>query len=336
MEYIPLNTFDALAQNYFLPLESAILDDTISSKAVLLRYYTSVMRRWGNLIRLESTQTALPPLPYLVSRAELLCLALLESPQEVGHPEFAQERSADLSVLRFYVELSNLYSHAAANPDIRLTAPLPQTVYLLTFNPSLCNVSLLSTALASYKSSFEASVLAKPTHDNASPRRRYPPAVVDQFNGYVMDMCNLLWRNRGLNRDDPNAKGCLITPRATEVFTEYLDELNELIARRDDDGGKYRFLLASLFSFGHHTALCGSAAACFRDIEAQVEAEGKALSARLGRPVTQKALTALEKDGGVKISWQEFRLKMLDWLDERGAEGIGALMRVTMKTLRKA
>ena len=334
MEYIPLDTFDALAQNYFLPLESAILDDTISSKAILLRYYTSVMRRWGNLIRSASPQAA-RPLPDLVSRAEMLCLALLESPPGLG-PELSEERSAGLSVLRFYGELSNLYSHSATNPDIRLTAPLPQTVYVLGFIPSLCSVSLLSTALASYKSSFEASVLARPTQGNASPRRRYPPAVVDQFNGYVMDMCNLLWRNRGLNRDDPNAKGCLITPQATEVFTEYLDELSDFIDRGDDDGGKYRFLLASLFSFGHHIALCGFAAACFRDIEAQVEAEGKTLSARLGRPVTQKALTALEKDGGVKISWQEFRVRMLDWLDERGAEGIGALMRVTMKTLRKA
>lgn len=333
MEYIPLDAFDTLTQKYFSPLESVMLDDTVYSKTALLCYYTSIMRRWGVLVR--SPQAVQPPLPGLVSKAELLCLAILETPQALGLPNPTQERSAGLSVLRFYVELSSLYSFSATNPDIRLTAPMPQTIYILAFIPSLCNLSLLSAALASYKSSFETSVLSKPSQGNDSPRRRYPPAVVDQFNGYVMDMCNLLWRNRGLNSEDPNAKGCLISPRAMEIMTEYLTELSDLAAKRDNDAGKYRFLLASLFSLGHHVALCGFAAACFRDIEAQAEAGGTALSSRLRRPVTQKALTALEKDGGVKISWQEFRIKMLDWLDERGAEGIGALMRVTMKTLRK-
>jgi centromere protein I len=57
---------------------------------------------------------------------------------------------------------------------------------------------------------------------------------------------------------------------------------------------------------------------------------------RLRKPVTQKNLTALDKDGGVKINWQDYRLKMLDWFDENGSEGIGKLMRSTMKALRKS
>ncbi|KAL1960032.1 hypothetical protein VTO42DRAFT_204 [Malbranchea cinnamomea] len=335
MEYIPLSDFDTLAGTYFFPLESAILDNTVGSKTVLLRYYVSLMRRWGTIVRSTALQAPQPPLQELISRIELLCLAMLETPQEPGRHNSTQERSVELAVLHFYVELSKLYSFAATNVNIRMTAPLSQTIYILAFVPSLCSVSLLSATIGRYKSSFEASVVANSSEDPSSPRKRYPPAVVDQFNGYVMDICNLLWRNRALNHEDPNAKGCLIPARVTEAITEYLNDLNDLTSRRGDDAEKYRLLLASLFSFGHHVALCGLAAACFRDIETQAEAEGKALSVRLVRPVTQKALNALEKDGGVKVTWQEFRLKMLDWLDDRGSEGIGSLMRVTMKTLRK-
>jgi centromere protein I len=56
---------------------------------------------------------------------------------------------------------------------------------------------------------------------------------------------------------------------------------------------------------------------------------------KLGKPATHKALVALEKDGGAKMSWQEYRVHMLDWLDAIGSRGTGILMRSTMKALRK-
>jgi centromere protein I len=331
-EYIPLSDYDTLWRQYFLPLESAVLDHTVDSKICLLRYYASIIRRWGSIIRAAAPRSAVPPLAQVISRAELLCLSLLESPESLRRSHSTPERFTGLSVLSFYMELASVYSHASTYDEIRLTAPLPQTIYLLAFTPACCYVSLLSAALAKYKSSFEASLTSKSLPGSASPGRRYPTALVDQFNGYVMDMCNLLWRNRGLNAEDPNAKGCLIPAGTADILSEYLNELNDITAGDDDDTGKQKYLLGSLFSFGYHVAMCGLSSACFRDIEAQ---EGRQLDARLNKPVTQRALTALEAAGGVKISWQEFRLKMLDWLDERGAGGIGALMRVTMKTLRK-
>jgi len=150
-----------------------------------------------------------------------------------------------------------------------------------------------------------------------------------------MDLCNLLWRNRGLNLDDPNALGCLIPTSTANSLAEYLQELNDGPATGGNESGKYKYQLSSVFSLSHHVALCGIVAACFKSIEDQSEKEGQSLSVRLTRPVTQRALAALEKDGGVKINWQEYRLKALNWLDETGSEGIGKLMRSTMKALRK-
>jgi centromere protein I len=150
-----------------------------------------------------------------------------------------------------------------------------------------------------------------------------------------MDLCNLLWRNRGLKADDPNALGCLIPTSTVNSLTDYLQELNDEPAMSGNEPGKHRYQLSWAFSLSYHVALCGIVAACFKSIEDQSEKEGQSLLVRLTRPVTQKALAVLEKDGGVKVNWQEYRLKTLNWLDERGSEGIGKLMRSTMKALRK-
>jgi len=36
----------------------------------------------------------------------------------------------------------------------------------------------------------------------------YSRDFVNYFNGFVMDLCNCLWRNRALNNADKNALGC--------------------------------------------------------------------------------------------------------------------------------
>jgi centromere protein I len=155
---------------------------------------------------------------------------------------------------------------------------------------------------------------------------------VGQFNGYVMDVCNLVWRNRGLNGDDPNALGCLLPAATTSALTQYTRELNEASRDRKREASFF-FNLSSIFSLSYHVALCNMSAGCFADIEEENDiTEGKP---RLRKPVTQKALSALEKDGGVKLTWQEYRVRMLDWLDATGSRGIGNLMRSTMKALRK-
>ena len=245
-----------------------------------------------------------------------------------------------LSVLQFYTSLAHLYTHAPTRADIRLTIPLPQTIYILAFTPTLTHMSILSSILATYKSSFEGSLTSTFLHNPSAPEPLYPTKTVGQFNGYIMDVCNLVWRNRGLNIDDPNALGCLIHGRVVSSLRGYIRELNRAAeANHDEDSGReaFQYHLPSMFSLSHHAALCGFAAACFRDFEDETLVDGgdDSETVRLGRPVTQKALIALEKQGGVKVSWQEYRLKMLEWLDDRGSEGVGNLMRTTMKALRK-
>jgi hypothetical protein len=45
----------------------------------------------------------------------------------------------------------------------------------------------------------------------------YSRDFVNYFNGFVMDLCNCLWRNRALNNADKNALGCQIPESVSRV-----------------------------------------------------------------------------------------------------------------------
>ncbi|KKZ66606.1 hypothetical protein EMCG_07720 [[Emmonsia] crescens] len=335
LEYIPIQDYDTLRQNYFVPLENAILSDQRESKVLILQYYSSLIQHWGAIIRATPSLSPVPPLPQVIGRAELLALTVLESPQGPKGDGTVQKRSGTLAVLQFYTDLARLFSHAPTNAKIRITVPQPQIIYILAFTPTLSHTSTVCSILAAYKYSFETSLTSTTLQNNGSPDRSYPTEMVSQFNGYVMDICNLLWRNRGLNSEDPNALGCLVPATTVNELSQYLQELSDRPGR-DGGGEKHKYQLSSVFSLSQNFALCRVSSACFRGIEeALAETQGKSLSVRLTRPVTQKALAALDKEGGVRINWQEYRLRMLEWLDEMGAEGVGNLMRSTMKALRK-
>lgn len=53
-------------------------------------------------------------------------------------------------------------------------------------------------------------------------------------------------------------------------------------------------------------------------------------------PVTQNSLKQLERDGGLQVSWEEYRLGVLMSLESKGVTGVGELMYNTMKALKNA
>lgn len=336
LEYLPVQDFDTLRANLLNPLEAAILGNGPFSMTVILDFYSSLIRQWGVKLRSSPSVSAeSKPLGRLITHAELLALSILESLsvlQPSNTDVMEPFKPAALSVLEFYCVLADLFSYASVNGQIRLTIPLAPTVYTLVFTPILSSISIISSVLASYKTSFETSLTSKILQVPNSTDSLYPTELVGQFNGYVMDVCNLVWRNRGLNGDDPNALGCLLPAATTSALAQYTRDLNEASRERKREASFF-FNLSSIFSLSYHVALCNMSAGCFSDIEEENNiTEGKP---RLRKPVTQKALNALEKDGGVKLNWQEYRVRMLDWLDATGSRGIGNLMRSTMKALRK-
>lgn len=326
-----MESFESLQEELLSPTEAAVLDGTLASRTALLDFYSALISQWGVKLRLQpSVSEESVPLSRVIVHAGLLASSMLEFLPAVADNN--QTKPGTLSVLQFYKILAELYSYASENAHIRLTIPLAPTVYTLAFTSSASLLSMLNSILAGYKSAFETSLASEVLQPPNPPDPLYPNELVGQFNGYVMDMCNLVWRNRALNKDDPNALGCLIPAKTITALAEYLRVSNEA-SRRYDRESAFQSTVTSIFSISYHAALCNFSAACFADIENDQNIGDD--RPRLRKPATQKFLQALEKDGGAKVTWQEYRVQMLDWLEAVGCRGTSELMRSTMKALRK-
>jgi centromere protein I len=296
----------------------AILDNTAESAAVLLSFYTALLRRWTVHLMCEtqpSPAQSTGPTTYLDSlsaHASLLSLTLLTS--------YPTTLNSITVTLAYHSALTHTISHAPTTHNIRILTPLPLSVYLLAFlAPSAAVLSTLASLLATYKLTFEASMVS-PLHP---PPREYPRDYVNAFNGFLMDICNLLWRSRAFNTTDTNALGCLLPAPVTASLRAYVERLSP------------PQVLQTLFSLSHNPALVGLSIAALRDLEDRsVETEMETrISVRHAGPVTQRSLAALAADGGIRIGWAEYRLEVLNWLGDVGVHGVGELMFCTMKHL---
>ncbi|KAI9832492.1 MAG: hypothetical protein M1819_004281 [Sarea resinae] len=346
LSYSELDDFRDLQGSYFSTLESVILsvpisgldENTPESRARLLEhnrkaqisildFYTSLLRRWT--IRFLSAAPAIPvsPITDLFNHVSTLCLTILcNSPTQ----------ATTSSILSFYETFTELLSHVPTHPHIHIAVPPSQIVYLLFFSPSLTTLSRLCSILAAYKRAFEASMAphtparrSSTVHTvGAIPPASYPRDYINHFNGYLIDICNCLWRNRAFNPDDPNALACLLPPTLLAPLRTYTEKTLRDTAT-----------LSSIFSLSLDTRICRASSTCFRDLEDGAESEStetgqpRQLKARHVGPVTARSLSKLARDGGLEVGWQEYRLDVLKWLGMRGVKGIGELMFCTMKHL---
>ena len=93
----------------------------------------------------------------------------------------------------------------------------------------------------------------------------YSRDFVNYFNGFVMDLCNCLWRNRALNNADKNALGCQIPESSpkTPSKANNRDVVGVLKAASEERGDS----LGTCFSLTHGTAFSLFAAQIFRRLE---------------------------------------------------------------------
>ncbi|RYP29675.1 hypothetical protein DL767_006627 [Monosporascus sp. MG133] len=188
--------------------------------------------------------------------------------------------------------------------------------YMLYFTPSPTTVSRLCGLLAKYKQGLQKAM--------STSRSDYRPEYVNEFNGFLMDICNCLWRSRAFNTKDANSHGCLIPKHIAEDLSLYIKGL--------DTGAS----LASLFSLSHSPVLGLLSIAYFRGLEdAELEKGTDELGTRHAGPVTRATLASLAEDGGLRLTWDEYRLGVLTYLDQNGMGGVGQLMHNTMTTLMK-
>jgi centromere protein I len=310
IRYSWILTILALYRDFFEPLEDAILDDTPNSKLAILTFYNKLLRRWGTeLISLNSRSLANPTaVSSLINHGNTLALTTLQSSISV---------STCSTVLTFYETIAHVISHTDLRATVRIIAPPSELVYTLYFTLSLSTLTRLCSILAVYKRAFEYATSAKTANVNMQP---YPKEDINYFNGFLMDICNCIWRSRAFNASDANALGCLLPTEVTSALATYVSALDTSIP------------LAGLFSLSYSPVICQSAISYIRMLEDNEDT----IDIRHAGPVTQGSLKQLEMDGGLILSWADYRLGVLRYLENNKVAGVGELMYNTMKHLMTA
>jgi centromere protein I len=302
---LPLLTFTELHSQIFLLIEDALLDaNTIECKLALLKFYANLLNSWTVSLRStpQLSQAAAPAITDLVNHANCLATVIIQD-----SPDLA----AISRVLNFYEVIGTLISQPSILEKIRIPVPPSELIYIFHFSNSLDILNRLCGLLSLYKTAFETGRALNP--------KQYSQDYVNHFNGFLMDVCNCVWRSRAFNTTDPNALGCLLYEKSTAQLEEYVKSFGTSIT------------LPSLFSLSFSPVLCVLSISYVRELE---DAAENMIKVRHPGPVTQTSLKQLERDGGLSLSWQDYRLGVLMELEQKGIKGIGELMYNTMKALK--
>ncbi|KAH6840854.1 Mis6-domain-containing protein [Chaetomium sp. MPI-CAGE-AT-0009] len=308
LSFAPLMEFEGLYK-ILRALEQAMLDNSPAAQVSLLKFHTLLLQRWTVTLEATERPASLPvaAVPRLIIHVNELALTITQTSPAVD---------TYLHILDFYEAAGTLYSKAKLLPYIDIVNPPPLLVYLLYFSPSLAVVSRLCGILATYKRAWEVVM---------SPAVKRPVTDLEQrqirvFNGFLMDICNCLWRGRAFSTTDANAQGCRIQEPVKAALGAYMRAVDSDLS------------LEVAFGLSHSPLLCLLSASYVRQLE---EDEMEDLHARHAGPVTQRSLGRLAKRGGLDLSWQDYRVGVLSYLETKGFPGIAELIRSTMKNVTR-
>ncbi|PSR80116.1 Mis6-domain-containing protein [Coniella lustricola] len=310
----------------FLAALESSMDGSTEAQCDLLHLYTALIHQWGILLLLstdsdsDADSDSIPPhtsasLNTLLQHANKLGLTLLQT---------APTEATLLSLLSLYDRVVAIYTHSSLLRALQITVPPTLLIYTVQFSTSLATVSRLCALLTAYKQACAESM--------ANATRKLGPAYdkkqVSTFNGFLMDICNCLWRGKAFTKTDTTSRGCLVPDAVVAVLTGYVASLTE-------SGASSEMTLAGLFSMSYSPVLSLQALDYVRMREEQEDLDVE-LRARHAGPVTQRSLAQLARKGGLELSWHEYRLGVLRYLEAREMKGVPELMYSTMKNLVEA
>jgi centromere protein I len=314
LSMLPFQPFPDIFAAYLEPAEQALIQSNHEAYEMILQMYTDLFRHWVTQNTAHSNTTALSAseqkhIVDLAAHVSELCLSVLSSiPPASNSPVVS-------SILTFFEVLST----SSIPRVIPIILPPPHLTFLLAMQSSITTLARTCGMLASYKHAFDT----HPTPISAY----YPTSMTNRFNGYLMDTCNLLWRSRALLTTDANSLGFFCHATVREALNSYMISVD-----RD-------YAVAFAFGISHNTLLASLSAAAWRSMEeAMIEKEGYDSNAvnRHKGPVTQRSLAVLGKEGGVDVTWKQYRVQVLKWLEERACGGVKSLMFATMTGLKDA
>ncbi|KAG6041253.1 hypothetical protein E4U41_005294 [Claviceps citrina] len=322
--FVPLHSFEELHQHIFRPLEAAVQDFAPTSQLGLLKMYTHLLRHWTAMLQSDDgvPDFASSTVSALIGHVNLLALTLLQTTPSVA---------TDCLILDFYEQAARLVTDRKLRRYMRIELPPSPLVYTFLFSNSLATVSRMCYILAVCKRGIETAMATRPRADPSSadgPHRvdshTYDRSFVDLFNGYLMDMCNCLWRNRAFNDTDTNARACTLSAATVRALAGYVLSVDRALA------------LNSCFSLSHSPVLCYQSIERVRDLEDDAMRHDASIRVRHGGPVTQSSLVRLANAGGMRLGWQDYRIEVLRNLADSGFPGVAELLKNAMTVLKRS
>ncbi|KAF2232091.1 Mis6-domain-containing protein [Viridothelium virens] len=304
-----------LLETIIKPVEAKLLAGHSITFTRMLHFYTDLARHLQLLVA-AADDDAVQVIEHRIECFEQLAHHVLNLlPPILTTPQCSQSTTTAVIEFLEILATSLQYFHEISPSvfqQMPIILPQPHTIYILLFDTSVSDISHLCSILATYKG-----VLQKRRLTSTSLQQQ----TIDQFNGYLMDVCNLLWRSRAFGRGDINAMGCFLPESALPVFQDYLWNID------------HEYGLPYIFGLSHHASLSLLSITALRELEDLAETRGEDLRLKHAGPVTQRSLMKLDKDGGFKITWRDYRVQVLDYLEKRSLGGIKELMFSTMKDL---
>lgn len=303
----------------FQPLEHVVLDGNYETHVSVLSMYTKLLHHWTSLLRTYETlpDHASGTITALTAHVNELALTLIQASPSVA---------TESAILEYFEQGCRIFADDVLVNKVRIELPSTLLVYTLFFSNSLATVSRLCYVLACYKKGFELAMSLRARQDKSQQMNvlSYNRAYVGVYNGFLMDICNCFWRARAFGDADPNAQGCAMPRSVISALTSYVPSVEKT------------FALASLFSLSHSPVLCLFSIQSLRKLEdTEIENHGS-IQTRHAGPVTQNSLAKLATSGGIRMSWQDYRIGVLKSLSDQGFTGVAELLKSTMTVLKTA
>ncbi|KAL1901571.1 hypothetical protein Cpir12675_000440 [Ceratocystis pirilliformis] len=306
--------------NYYRTLFSyierkVIVENDPMSQIVVLRFYTALVINWSShfLAETQPSKSTAFDLAKLIAHGNMLCASVSQTtPSVMSH----------LNVVDFLQTSASCYSIPGLKEHIRIVLPEIALVYSLLFSHSPAVVSRICLVLCTYKKAFDE-VVQLPGHtSNLVGSDSYHKSYVDLFNGYLKDLINMVWRLRAFSLTDASSHGCLMPPAIVNRLDSYIRTVDSSLA------------VAMAFGLSFAPALSGVSIAALRDLEERrIQEDRDAVTRRHAGPITVQSLAKLAAQGGVDLSFQDYRLMVLKYMEANGLPGLPELMRCTLQIL---
>lgn len=296
-----------------------MLDLDISLQGQLLGMYGRLLRHWTAILKASETvpEHASDSVSRLVKHANSLAFMVVQTVPTIATAS---------AILEFFEHSVNLVTDEKLRFLIRIELPEELLVYMLFLSSSLPVVSRICGILARLKRGFETAMATKPISNGQTriDSQTYNRSYVNRYNGFLMDICNCFWRFRAFATGDPNAQGCLIPRPTVAALASYVLRIDRSLS------------LAMLFSLSYSPLLCQQSILNIRKIEDETLANGQSIRSRHAGPATQTSLNKLAVGGGIQLSWQEYRIGVLESLAGNNLPGIADLLKNTMTVLKNS